>query len=55
MVDCLETIFNQKSKCNYFIALAENASTDGTREICLDYAQNIYRKLGYIYINAKII
>ena len=35
---CLNSILDQKVKFNYEIVLGEDESSDGTREICIDYA-----------------
>ena len=35
---CLDSILNQKVNFNYEIVLGEDESSDGTREICIDYA-----------------
>lgn len=37
--ECLDGILAQKVDCDYEILLGEDESTDGTREICIDYAK----------------
>jgi glycosyltransferase involved in cell wall biosynthesis len=37
--DCLDGILNQKTDFPFEILLGEDASTDGTREICIEYAK----------------
>src|SRR5690606_19880157 len=37
--ECLEGILKQQTSFPFEILLGEDASTDGTREICLEYAQ----------------
>ncbi|MGO2103616.1 MAG: glycosyltransferase [Psychroflexus halocasei] len=36
---CLESILEQKTDFNFEILLGEDMSTDGTREICIEYAE----------------
>src|SRR5699024_8681029 len=43
--DCLEGILMQKTDFSYEILLGEDASTDGTREICIKYAQKYPDKI----------
>ena len=43
--DCLEGILMQKANFNFEILLGEDSSTDGTREICIDYAQKYSEKI----------
>ncbi|MBZ9628899.1 glycosyltransferase [Psychroflexus sp. CAK1W] len=42
---CLDGILMQKTDFNYEILLGEDASTDGTREICMDYANRFPDKI----------
>jgi glycosyltransferase involved in cell wall biosynthesis len=37
--DCLDSILNQKTEFSYEILVGEDESTDGTREICIEYAK----------------
>ncbi len=37
--ECIEAILNQETNYDYEIVIAEDASTDGTREICIKYAE----------------
>lgn len=58
---CLEGILMQQTNFNYEIILGEDASTDGTREICIDYANKYPDKIrlflrhrkDVIYINGN--
>lgn len=43
--DCLDGILNQKTDFEYEILLGEDDSTDGTRDICLEYANNHPKKI----------
>src|SRR5699024_118323 len=43
--DCLEGILMQETDFTYEILLGEDASTDGTREICIKYAQKYPDKI----------
>ena len=43
--DCLEGILMQKMDSPYEILLGEDASKDGTREICIEYAKNYPAKI----------
>ena len=36
---CLDSILSQEFGCDYEILIGEDNSSDGTREICIDYAQ----------------
>lgn len=59
--DCLEGILMQKTKFPFEILLGEDESTDGTREICIDYASRFPDKIrlflrsrnDVIYINGR--
>ncbi|MCK5020694.1 MAG: glycosyltransferase family 2 protein [Candidatus Peribacteraceae bacterium] len=42
---CLESVLMQKIACEYEILLGEDESTDGTREICLEYAEKYPEKI----------
>ena len=42
---CLDSILNQKTDFPFEILLGEDSSTDGTREICIDYAQKYPEKI----------
>lgn len=37
--ECLDSIITQKTNFKFEVLLGEDASTDGTREICIDYAE----------------
>jgi len=43
--DCLDGILMQKTDFPFEILLGEDASTDGTKEVCLDYAQKYSDKI----------
>ncbi len=43
--DCLEGILKQKTSFPFEILLGEDDSTDGTRQICLDYAERYPEKI----------
>lgn len=43
--ECLDGILNQKTNFDFEILLGEDASTDGTREICIDYAERYPEKI----------
>ncbi len=43
--NCLGAILNQRTNYDYEIILGEDASTDGTREIALQYAENFPDKI----------
>ncbi|WP_081210040.1 glycosyltransferase [Salegentibacter sediminis] len=43
--ECLDSILMQKTNFEFEILLGEDASTDGTREICLEYAENFPNKI----------
>ncbi len=43
--DCLEGILKQKTNFDYEILLSEDDSTDGTREICSDFAKRYPEKI----------
>jgi len=43
--DCLDGILMQKTNFSFEILLGEDASTDGTREICKGYAQKYPDKI----------
>lgn len=43
--DCLDGILMQKTDFPFEILLGEDASTDGTREICMEYAQKYPEKI----------
>lgn len=59
--DCLEGILSQKTDYPYEILLGEDGSTDGTREICIDYARRhpdiirlfLHDRKNVIYINGR--
>ena len=56
---CLDSILAQESNFDFEILVGEDASTDGTREICLDYAKKypnrirlfLHSRENVIYIN----
>ena len=43
--ECLDSILMQKTNFNYEILLGEDASSDGTREICKEYAEKYPDKI----------
>ena len=43
--DCLDGILKQETSFPFEILLGEDASTDGTREICLEYAEKYPDKI----------
>lgn len=43
--DCLDGLLTQKTEFPYEILIGEDASTDGTREICLEYAEKHPEKI----------
>jgi glycosyltransferase involved in cell wall biosynthesis len=43
--DCLDGILKQKTNFEYEIILGEDQSTDGTREVCIDYAKKLKDKI----------
>lgn len=45
ITQCLDGILNQKTNFEYEILLGEDASTDGTRDICIDYAKKYPKKI----------
>jgi glycosyltransferase involved in cell wall biosynthesis len=59
--ECLDSVLMQKTDFPYEIILGEDDSTDGTREICIDYAEKYPDKIRLflrdekdkIYINGK--
>lgn len=59
--DCLESVLNQKTNFEYEVLLGEDCSTDGTREICMKYAEQYPDKIKLflhsrdtvIYINGR--
>ncbi len=59
--ECLEGVINQVTNFKYEIILGEDDSTDGTREICLEYAKKYPNKIrlflhhreNVIYISGK--
>jgi len=42
---CLDSVLTQQTNFNFEILLGEDASTDGTREICIEYAKNYPTKI----------
>lgn len=42
---CLEGILAQKTEFSYEIVIGEDESTDGTREICMEYAKRFPKKI----------
>jgi len=59
--ECLDSVINQKTNFDYEILIAEDASSDGTRDICISYAERFPDKIklflnsreNNIYINNK--
>ncbi|MBZ9729062.1 glycosyltransferase family 2 protein [Salegentibacter sp. JZCK2] len=45
IAECLDGILNQKTDFDFEILLGEDASTDNTREICIDYARKYPEKI----------
>lgn len=45
ITECLDSILMQKTDFDYEILLGEDASTDGTREICIEYAKKYPDKI----------
>ncbi len=43
--ECLDSILMQETNFNFEILLGEDESTDGTREICIEYAQKYPEKI----------
>ena len=43
--ECLDSILMQKTNFDFEINLGEDASTDGTREICIEYAKKFPNKI----------
>lgn len=50
--DCLESVLSQKTAYAYQIFLMEDESNDGTREICLEYAQK-HPKIIRLFLNSR--
>ena len=61
ITECLDGILNQKTTFDFEIILGEDESTDGTREICIQYHQKFPEKINLflrsrkdvIYINSQ--
>ena len=51
--DCLESILVQKTSFNFEILIGEDDSSDGTREICLEYAKRYPNKIRLILHDRK--
>lgn len=59
--ECLDSVISQKTNFDYEILIAEDASSDGTRDICISYAEKYPDKIklllnsraNNIYINNK--
>jgi len=51
--DCIESILMQKANFLYEIVIGEDQSTDGTREICIEYAQKHQDKIRLFLRNRK--
>ncbi|HKR05419.1 MAG TPA: glycosyltransferase [Bacteroidia bacterium] len=49
---CLEGVLNQKTNFPFEIILGEDESTDGTREICVDYA-NKFPKIIRLFLRSR--
>lgn len=45
---CIQSLINQNTKYNYIIKICDDASTDGTSDICLEYAKKYPEKIEYI-------
>lgn len=43
--ECIESVLRQKTDFSFEIVIGEDASTDGTREICLEYAEKYPDKI----------
>jgi glycosyltransferase involved in cell wall biosynthesis len=43
--ECLDSVLMQKTSFSYEVLLGEDASTDGTREICIEYAERYPEKI----------
>lgn len=50
---CLKSLLEQKTEFTYQILLGEDCSTDGTREICMDYADKHPEKIKLILHNRE--
>jgi glycosyltransferase involved in cell wall biosynthesis len=62
--ECLDGIIMQKTNFDFEIIVGEDESTDGTRELCIEYAEKYPdkirlflrdRKLSQYYENEKLI
>ncbi len=59
--DCLDSILNQKTTFDYELLIAEDDSSDGSRELCIEYAQKFPKQIrlllnsreNNIYIDGK--
>src|SRR5690606_14855355 len=43
--ECIESVLNQKLSFQYEILIGDDDSTDGTREICMQYAKQYPEKI----------
>lgn len=51
--DCLDGILMQKTNFYFEILIGEDESTDGTREVCIEYAQKYPEKIKLFLHNSK--
>ncbi len=45
---CIESLLNQRTRYEYIIKIYDDASTDGTSDICLEYAKKYPERIEYI-------
>lgn len=53
--DCLEGILRQKTNFDFEILIGEDESTDGTREICIEYAERYPDKIRLILHDSEAL
>ena len=51
--ECIESVLNQKTNFDFEILIGEDDSTDGTREICIEYAKKFPEKIRLFLHNRK--